>query len=412
VITSSDRRRDAIDAAASLTLFVLLVLGVLAARRLTPELADGPLALQLTFGAATTLPLAWRRRQPVIVLGIVALGFGGFRIAAGPEATMSSIALFLALYTVGAELPPERSRWPRGLVVAGAALMVAIGVVAELPSVATQDGAPLADLDRGVLAAFSIITNLAFFVAVWVIGDLVWRSRANERELEARAGQLSASREALAQRAVQDERVRIAQELHDVVAHHVSVMGIQAGAARRAIDRDPVRAGQALSGVEQASRDAVNELHRLLGFLRSNDDVDTTPSPQPTLSELDALVDAVRDIGLEVEVEIRGSRRALPDSVELSAYRIIQEALTNTIRHAEGATRAEVCLDYGRDRLHLTVRDDGRTSRGADPDHPHGRGLLGMRERTALHAGELTASTGPDGGFEVDGWLPIREVVA
>lgn len=404
-------RRDPLDLVVAVALFVMLILGVLAARRLNPALATGPLLGQLVLGASMTLPLAVRRRWPIAVLWIVALAFGTFRILGGPDVFISSVALFTALYTVGAELPPERSRWPRGLVVAGCAVLVAVSVVGELPGLAMDDGAPLADFDRALLASFSIVLNIAFFVAVWIIGDLVWRSRATERELAARAHELTASREALAQRAVQDERVRIAQELHDVVAHHVSVMGIQAGAARRAIGRDPVRAGEALSGVEQASRDAVNELQRLLGFLRSDDDVENAPGPQPKLGELDVLVDAVREVGLEVTVAIRGAQRPLPDSVELSAYRIIQEALTNTLRHAEGATRAEVCLDYERDRLHLSVRDDGTSSR--DPAGAgDGRGLLGMRERTALHAGELTTTTRPGGGFEVDGWLPIREVVA
>lgn len=406
------RRVRLVDVVVGGALFLLMLLGVVANGRLFPELVVVGLAPQLALGAVMTLPLTVRRRWPLAVLWTVTLAFGVFRVIGGMEVSVSSVALFVAIYTVGAELPPHRSRLPRAVVVGAMALFVLYSVLVEPLALSAIGSDELVGFDRTVLTAFSLGLNLLFFVAAWVIGDLVWKHRCAEQELEATNSALSLSRHALARRAVQDERIRIARELHDVVAHHVSVMGIQAGAARRAIGRDPDRAGQALAGVEQASRDAVAELHQLLGFLRNDEEPVDVPAPQPTLDELDPLIESVRDVGLDVTLTVTGRRRRLPDSVELSVFRIVQEALTNSLRHADGASHAEVHLVYERDRLRITVRDDGAPRPVADAFPTARRGLVGMRERAALHAGELRAGPGPDGGFEVDGWLPIRESVS
>ena len=200
-----------------------------------------------------------------------------------------------------------------------------------------------------------------------------------------------------------DERVRIARELHDVVAHHVSVMGIQAGAARRVIESHPAEAAKALSRIEASSREAVAELQRLLLFLRQEGDADGA-APQPNLGQLDALAEGVRQAGLDVEVAVEGHPQPLAQTTELSAYRIIQEALTNTIKHAS-ATRANVLLRYEPTALRVEITDDGPGL--VTRDGPPGHGLIGMRERATLHGGRLSAGPRPEGGFGVSASLPL-----
>jgi signal transduction histidine kinase len=387
---------------------------VLAYTRVVPEAPVPPLWLAALLGAAVTLPLAWRRRAPRTVLAAVTVACTALWLTRVPDVVITSTALFLAIYTVGAELPPARSRWPRAIAVTVLVGLAVVGSLVELPFGA--EVAP-AGLDRMVLVVFSVLLNLAFFAGAWVIGDLVWQRRAAQRALAQRAAELEATREVLALRAVQDERVRIARELHDVVAHHVSVMGIQAGAARRAIGRDPDHASAALASVEQASRDAVTELQRLLGFLRSERDAPDLPVPQPTLTELDDLLASVREAGLAVSLHVDGGPRDVPGSVELSAYRIVQEALTNTLKHAPHATRAEVTLRYGPRALQVQVRDDGHAraqmvegsrARQDGGSASGGRGLVGMRERAGLHGGTLLAGPTADGWFSIDASLPLR----
>jgi signal transduction histidine kinase len=197
--------------------------------------------------------------------------------------------------------------------------------------------------------------------------------------------------------------VRIARELHDVIAHHVSMMGVQAGAGRVVIDRDPGKAKEALAAIELSSRHAVQELYRLLGFLRQAGDPDPLAS-QPGLGQLGSLAAAMSDAELTVEVSVEGERRTLPATVDVSAYRIVQEALTNTLKHA-AASRADVHLRYWPDELEVEIVDDGRPSGGPAPASG-GLGLIGMRERAALHGGQLSAGPAAGGGFAVRVKLP------
>jgi signal transduction histidine kinase len=200
--------------------------------------------------------------------------------------------------------------------------------------------------------------------------------------------------------------VRIARELHDVVAHHVSVMGVQAGAARVVMARDPAKATEALSSIESSSREAVVELHRLLCFLRQEGDSDEL-GPQPGLAQIEGLATTMSDSSLTVDVGVEGDERPLPPTVDISAYRIVQEALTNALKHS-GASRADVRLRYRKNEIEVEVVDDGRgASRGAARNG--GLGLIGMRERAALHGGILTAETAPEGGFAVRATLPTRD---
>jgi signal transduction histidine kinase len=247
-------------------------------------------------------------------------------------------------------------------------------------------------------AAGEFIFVPVLFAIAWLAGFAL-RGRAAEAEAaEERAAHAEREREENARRAVFEERVRIARELHDVVAHHVSMMGVQAGAARVVIDRDRVKAKEALSAIEESSRQAVAELHRLLGFLRQAGDHDDL-SPQPGLSQLPRLAASMRDSDLAVEVSVEGEARSLPPTVDVSAYRIVQEALTNTIKHS-AASRADVHLRYWPDELEVEIVDDGRPN-GASPSTSGGLGLIGMRERAALHDGQLSAGPTAGGGFAV-----------
>jgi signal transduction histidine kinase len=254
------------------------------------------------------------------------------------------------------------------------------------------------------VAGSFVVWLVAIFAGVWMWGRYVRMRRAYAAELEARAERAERDREAEARRAVAAERARIARELHDVVAHHVSVTVVQAGAARQLLDTDPGRARSALVAIEEAGRRALTAMPSLLRALRA-DEADETRAPQPTLSDLDGLVGSVTAAGLPVRLRIEGRRRPLPAGVDLSAYRIVQEALTNTLKHA-GPAHAEVAVCYGREALELRVVDDGDGAlRPAAAGSGHG--LVGMRERVALFGGQLHAGPRPEGGYQVVARLPL-----
>jgi signal transduction histidine kinase len=206
--------------------------------------------------------------------------------------------------------------------------------------------------------------------------------------------------------AVGEERARIARELHDVVAHSVGAMVAQAQGAGRVLDRDPERAREALAAIERTGRNALDEMRRSLGVLRRTD-ADAPLAPQPGMDGLGALVAQARDSGLEVELVTEGEPAPLPAGVDLSAYRIVQEALTNTLKHA-GPVRARVAVRYAGDELELEITDDGAPGPPrAQAVNGDGQGLLGMRERVALYGGELEAAHRPEGGFVVRASLPL-----
>ncbi|HKC19341.1 MAG TPA: sensor histidine kinase, partial [Candidatus Dormibacteraeota bacterium] len=224
----------------------------------------------------------------------------------------------------------------------------------------------------------------------WVIGDYV-RSRRNFL-----SDMLVRHRDER-EKAAEDERLRIARELHDVVAHNVSAMAIQAGAARVA----GADSKDALAGIEQSARDTLSELNKLLGVLRKTSDAPLTP--QPTLAEADGLLKPAREAGLQATLKVTGQRRQLPPGEELSAYRIVQEAITNVLKHAN-ATRVEVMIDYRPEVVSLTISDNGS---GADHAQSTGHGLIGMRERVAMFGGDLSTGSSSLGGFVVRATLPV-----
>jgi signal transduction histidine kinase len=328
-------------------------------------------------GVLETVPLLWRRRFPVAVLALVT-GVVVVMIAIGAWAI--PFQLGLALYTV----PANRDR--RLASRAGFGSILAVVVAVLLTSVFSSDS------DLG----FSL-ARVVFLVAAWLLGDSLGSRRAYVREVEAKAERLEREREAHARQLVAEEQARIARELHDVVAHALSVIVIQASAADDVFDADPARTREPIRAIESAARSALGDLRRVLGLLREGAPLE----PQPSLDRLEELVAGVRATGLDVSLDVEGRPRPLPAAVELSAYRIVQEALTNTLKHAD-ASHATVRVRYA-DGLSLEVRDDGHGANGFG----EGRGLVGMRERATMLGGTVAAGAAPDGGYVVSAELPL-----
>jgi signal transduction histidine kinase len=241
-------------------------------------------------------------------------------------------------------------------------------------------------------ASFTVITLVVMLLVRRVLGDRERRAQIAERE-----------RDLVAREAVVEERARIARELHDVIAHHVSMIVLQAGAERRVLDGANTSTREVLETVERTGRSALTEMRRLLGMLRG--DANEPLTPQPGLRDVPILVTQLREAGLPVELNVKGERRELPVGIELSAYRIVQEALTNSLKHA-GEARASVNIRYGPDSLELEIADDGAGASAPVPSGGHG--LVGMRERVALYGGRLDAGRRPSGGFVVRVLLPVR----
>ena len=248
----------------------------------------------------------------------------------------------------------------------------------------------------------------------WLAGHTVRVRQQVGHELEERTVELEEARDEVARAAVVDERLRIARELHDVVAHSISVMTIQAGAARLLLDEGPERAEEPLLRVEETGRETLSEMRRLLGVLRQ-DEPNGKLEARPSLEHLDALLAQYREAGLPVELLVEGEERTLPQGLDLAAYRVVQEALTNTLKHAAGAT-AVVRVAYHRESLELTVTDTGDGRAPAPRPAPRwergGHGLVGMRERAEIYGGRLEAGPGPDGGFVVSARFPLERVAA
>ena len=346
--------------------------------------------------AATFIPLVARRRWPLAALLACTAGFVAARVVFDSlEAAVSVLALALAVYSAAAH---GRPRWRTAT--CGTSVSV---LMAELWREVVTNAPPIDNVL--VYQAFTLLLNLVLLSSMWALGASVRSGRRHARELAERTVELEREREENARRAVFDERVRIARELHDVVAHHVSLMGVQAGAARLVMERDPSKATKALSSIESSSRQAVVELHRLLGFLRQEGDADDL-APQPGLGQLEDLVAQMAEAKLAVELRVDGEPRALPSSVELSAYRIVQEALTNSLKHS-GASTAQVHLRYRPGAVELEIVDDGRGV-PAVPAATGGHGLIGMRERAKLHGGQLAAGPRPEGGFSVRATFPLN----
>jgi signal transduction histidine kinase len=335
--------------------------------------------------AGFALPLLMRRRAPLVVL-VVVIAAGGAQLAYTdhpPGSGAGWLALNVALYSVAAH-------GARREAIAGAVLIAAV------IAVQFADGGRIED----------VFSELLFLGVVWALGRWVRVRRRGTRELEERARRLADESELNARLAVQRERARIARELHDSIAHSVSVMVLQAGAAEQVVMDAPERARASLSSIQDVGRDAVVELRRLLTLLRSDDE--TAPlAPQPGIAGLDTLLAHVRDAGLPVELSVEGTPEPLPTAIDLSAYRIVQEGLTNTLKHA-GPAHAQVTLRYSDHALELEILDDGNLGHAPDPHGARGFGLAGMRERATLYGGVMEAGPRHEGGYALRARLPLE----
>ena len=335
-----------------------------------------------------TGPLAVRRRTPAAALltSAAALVLAAFLVTHSQGIPVEIfLALLLAFYSVGAHCEDRRS----APVAAFAVAAIAAADLARPGTFSASGSRP------GAWLAFAI---------AWLVGRDLRRRRQRVAELEDRAERLEREREEKARLAVAEERGRIARELHDVIAHAVSVIVVQAQAGPHLL-HEPERVTGVFDAIESSGRDALAELRRLLGILRS-DDEQLAIGPQPGLASLQSLVEQVRASGLPVELRIEGQPVHLPAGVDLSAYRIVQEALTNVVKHTEEAA-AEVVVRYTTRALELDVLDDGRSR--ATSVNGSGHGLIGMRERVALYGGTLETGTRDGGGYAVRARLPFGD---
>src|SRR3954454_19179749 len=357
-----------------------LIVALLAGTALVEVLVSGEAVLDAVVGAAVALPLLARRRAPLLVLlAVIALGYAGYARDASVGGSLQAwIVLNVALYSVAAHCERKRA-------VAGAVIVSAFVLLFEIP--ALVEGGRVDDLAGEWL----------FLGGVWLLGRWVRQRRQRTADLERQAADLEADRSALAREAVADERARIAREMHDAVAHSVSVMVLQAGAAEQVLAAAPERARESLVTIQDAGREAIVELRRMLGLLR-DPVAGAALAPQPGVGRLDALLDQVRAAGLPVELTVEGEPRRLRPGIDRSAYRFVQEGLTNTLKHA-GPARASVRIRYGDGTLELEVLDDGRGPGGPGGANGVGFGLLGMRERVALSGAVLATDARPGGGY-------------
>ncbi|MGW0392988.1 sensor histidine kinase [Streptomyces sp. NPDC003042] len=358
------------------------------------RLATVPVVLALT--AVVALRRKWT--QAMFWLTVAA---GAYQLAIGAEAQFCDFAMLVILFTVAAGDVP---RWV-SRVALGAGLLAS-------PLYFLRFG-----VDKGSSAGEDVFFTLFMivpFALAWVMGDSLRTRRAYYAQLVERNQRLEKEREAQAKVAVAAERARIARELHDVVAHNVSVMVVQADGAAYVMDAAPEQAKEALQTISGTGRQALAEMRRLLGVLRTGEPQESEDYvPQPDVEQIEFLVEQVRAAGLDVDFEVEGTPRKLPSGVELTAYRIVQEALTNTRKHGGPDAKASVRLVYFDDGLGLLVEDDGRGAAhelyedgGADGA---GHGLIGMRERIGMVGGTLDAGPRPGGGFRISALLPIRK---
>jgi signal transduction histidine kinase len=300
-----------------------------------------------------------------------------------PEGFGLLLPTLIAGYTVGRQLEPRRAWW--GLVLAVAFWLA---------------WASLDPTNMHATTGEKVLTLiwLAPFLIAWLLGALIRLTVLNNE-------QRRVNRQQRDSQAVAEERNRIARELHDVIGHSVSVMTVQASAVRRRLTADQTVERRALETVETVGREALAEMRRMVGVLRqSGDEVEL--EPPPGLQQLDRLAEQFRTAGLPVQLQVTGPAQTLPPGLDLTAYRLVQEGLTNTLRHAQNPRGVEVHVDYGPRQLQLAIRDDGQPGASAQPGEA-GNGLLGMRERVAVYGGSLVARSRPEGGFELVATLPL-----
>ena len=381
----------------------IVIASVLAAL-ITVELVawnDDGLTSAILLGLLTTLPLALRRRTPLVSFVLVMTGvelLAKYERGFDNDSSAFVLAFFIALYSLGRHATGVEA-WLG---------VVGLGVVMLLFNM-SEGGIGQTDLgDVGFL--------LGFVGAPWAAGLTLRLRKERETQLNAENERLRREQDERERRAVAEERSRIARELHDVDSHAISVTVLQARGARRTLDTEPEMARQALDAIEQTNTAALGDMRRLLAALRDTESDGVEPesaehAPQPSLEHLDLLVEQVRRSGVLVTVEQRGQRGTLPPGVDLSAYRIVQEALTNVLKHSAQAD-VRVVLDYSDDALGVTVTDDGLPGPLESAEPGAGHGLIGIQERVAVVGGEVTAGPRPGGGFEIRARLPYSVEVS
>lgn len=365
----------AADLALALLLAVFAVLDVL----FSPDWR-GPVAVNAVVMPAAALALAWRRTRPLTALAVVVGGFSAMAVAFGATESWSSVFIYVAaVYSAVV--------YGRSPLAAGALAALGIAVLSVTDPLIHSFGEALWAPSLTVLTVGVGLTGRAIRARS---GALEQRAEALEREEQRRAAEAAA-----------EERRRIARELHDIISHSLGVVVLQVGAVERVLERDPARARAVLESIRATGQEAIGEMGTLLGLL------DAGPrwsrEPQPSLAELDGLVSRMREAGLSVELTIEGQRRALPAALELSAFRVVQEGLTNALKHA-GPAHVQALLRYGEDELEVDIADDGA---GAGNGAGSRRGLAGIRERVEVFGGRLEAGPGPGGGWKLHARFPL-----
>ncbi|MGW4643676.1 sensor histidine kinase [Sphaerisporangium sp. NPDC004334] len=382
------------DSALALLITTLSAATVVVNAAGAPTAGSGPTrspdALSLVLITLTCAAVAPRRRWPLVLLCLAELPQVALA-ALDYDAGLTGLVSLILLYTVAAY---------RGL-----ALSLAAAAVVSFSHLTSM----LLGADTGGWGQQTFVVVVA--LTVWVVGRSIRLRRAYLAELVDRAERLERAREADTRAARAEERSRIARELHDVVAHHVSVMTVQAAAARKVLDTRPEAAKDALVAIEEMGRTAMREMRGIVGVLRTDGEAGER-APQPGMGDLPGLVDQMREAGLRAQLWVEGERRALPPGIDLAAYRLVQEALTNSLRHAGPAARAWVTVRHDPGELLVRVEDDGTGVNGASPRGPddrQGHGLVGIRERVSLYGGILRIGPRQGGGFEVRARFPLKD---
>ena len=386
-----DITRRFVDAAVAVAVFALMAAELLVKSPLPDETATTWVAF--AWAAAIALPIALHRRFPGGVLATVAAAVAGY--STGHYAAFPGYAVFVLVFLIS--LHSDRGRGLLAFVV----LAVALGVALALQPAVT-------------VTLSTWVSSLLALAVAWLAGENLRIRQSRLLAVQERAWRLEAERAEQARQAVAAERLRIARELHDVVAHAMSVIAVQAGVAHHALSTRPDLAEVALATVETGTRAALVEMRRLLGVLRHEDESSASLTPSPTLAEVPRLAGQFREVGLVVDLVVSGVPVGVPEGVELSAYRIVQEALTNVLRH--GGPRVSLRVGYEPGLVRIEVDDDGLV-----PDRPpgaysghsghSGHGLVGMRERVAVFGGTFAAGPRPTGGFTVAATLPYADAV-
>ena len=347
---------------------------------------EGAVGILLVLGS--TLPLAIAFRYPMIALLVI---IASFTAHAGLNHNVIWVVQFTALLSAFIAITRGGNR--QSLLVL---LLVYIGVVVTFGIFTEEE------------RVGNVLVQILLFGGLWIIGNLFRTRRIRLESTEQVLAALEAEQDRLAREAVQDERAHIARDLHDIIGHTLNLIVVQAGAARTVFKSRPDRALESLNSIETTARQSLSDMERMLGILRPPEAEELPFGPQPSLGQVDRLAEQFTDAGLPVEVNVAGEPHKLPASLDLSAYRIVQEALTNALKHA-GPARARVAISYLADKLELDIVDDGRGSGDDGHNAGGGRGLIGMRERVSLFGGDLDVGPAAEGGFRVHASLPLEE---